>query len=127
MGNGARYLAAGVVALLASAGSGYWYAHHGVWATATFDPARWRAPMSYPGDPGCHRGRMVADLQRRVLRPQASLAAVEAALGPPDVIDASGGRSYHLGRCTGLRTRFDVLYLYFGTGERLNQATVLRY
>ena len=58
---------------------------------------------------------------------QRGQAVVEDALGPPDVIEDNGGRSYHLGRCLGLRTRLSVLYLYFGMGERLNQATVMHY
>lgn len=124
----ARHIWVGVVTLsVAAAAWGYWHAYHGILATEPFDPARWRAPMSYRGDPVCHRGRMIADLQRKVLLPQASRSVVEDALGPPDVIDENGGRSYHLGRCLGLRTRLTVLYLYFGMGERLNQATVMHY
>ena len=128
MGIAARHIWVGVATLLVAAAAwSYWHAYHGILATEPFDPARWRAPMSYPGDPVCHRGRMIADVQRKVLLPQAARSVVEDALGPPDVIDDNGGRSYHLGRCLGPRTRLNVLYLYFGMGERLNQATVMHY
>lgn len=128
MGITTRTLWTGALAVAAiMAACGYWYAYHGILATAPFEAAKWRAPMSYAGDPVCHRGRMVADLRRTVLVPQATRAAVERQLGPPDVIDDNGGRSYHLGRCRGLGTRLDVLYLYFGSRDRLTQATVMTY
>lgn len=128
MGHAARHLLIGTATLsLAAAAWTYWFAYHGILATEPFDAARWRAPMSYPGDPVCHRGRMIAALQRTRLLPQATRAEVEAELGPPDLIDDNGGRSYHLGRCLGPRYRLNVLYLYFGMGDRLNQATVMYY
>lgn len=128
MGIATRHVWIGAATLfVAATGGAYWYSYHGILATEPFDPVRWRAPMSYPGDPVCHRGRMIADVQRKVLLPQAARSVVEDALGPPDVIDDNGGRSYHLGRCLGPRTRLNVLYLYFGMGERLNQATVMYY
>lgn len=128
MGIATRTLWAGAVALLAiGAGWSYWFAYHGILATAPFDAARWRAPMSHAGDPVCHRGRMVEDARRTVLVPQALRSDVERRLGPADVVHDTGGRSYHLGRCRGLRTRLDVLYLSFGSGDRLNQVAVLTY
>lgn len=128
MRHAARHILIGAATLSVAASAwAYWHAYRGILATEPFDAARWRAPMSYLGDPVCHRGRMISDLQRTLLLPQASRAEVEAVLGPPDLIGEHGGRSYHLGRCLGPRTRLNVLYLYFGMGERLNQATVMYY
>lgn len=116
-----KLLWGGAVALaVLLAGYWIWYANYGIFSSQRFDAARWRAPMSYRGDTICHRGRMVADLRQRWLRPGQSAADVERLLGRPDEIDGSHW-IYQLGSCRpslrpkGDRTRFDVLQLEMTT------------
>lgn len=108
--------------LLAGAGIALgWYYTAGVFRTARFDAAYWRAPLSYPGDPECHRGRMVSDLRERLLLPGLTTAQVRRLLGPPDAMP-DGEWLYHLGACRmGAQgaPRFDVLVLYFDPQARL--------
>ncbi|MDP9765139.1 hypothetical protein [Deinococcus enclensis] len=111
--------------LLTSAAGVITYRQWGIFRTEPFNAAVWQAPLRLASDPVCHRGRMVADLQARHLRPNLSRAQVERLLGPPDWTQS--GAYYLLGTCRGGRTPFDVLYLYYGLGDRLTTFSVMGY
>jgi hypothetical protein len=81
---------------------------------AEFDARLW-APLPRSGeeDP-CRRGRMVRELQRRVLLPGISSAEVERVLGEPDQgVRALVEYRYALGGCTGRPAWAGSLRIHF--------------